>query len=68
MDIKEVVQAWDRTLREADWDAARSMLTDEAKYFGTPDAPTGTTCETPDDIIENMRRWKGESPDPEVVA
>jgi ketosteroid isomerase-like protein len=69
MDPMAVVEAWDRTLRAGDWQAARSLLADDAIYIapGTPE-DGGISCTTPDQIVDLMRTWKGRLPDVEVVG
>lgn len=64
----ETVQAWDRALRGGDWEASRALLTDDATYT-TPEASEDERimCETPDEIVDLMRSWKGKMPDVQVV-
>ena len=64
MDTQSTVMAWDTALRYADWDRARSLLTDDATYVA-PDPPID--CATPDDIIDLMRSFKGVNPDVELL-
>ena len=69
MDPMAVVEAWDRTLRAGDWQAARSLLAADAMYSapGTPE-DGGISCTTLDQIVDLMRSWKGKLPDVEVVG
>jgi hypothetical protein len=65
----EVVEAWDAALRAADWATARRLLTEDASYH-TPEAADpdyNIDCETPDEIVDLMRSFKGQMPDIEVV-
>jgi hypothetical protein len=64
----EIVEAWDRSLRDSDWNLARSLLADDATYT-VPDAPEDEriSCNTPDEVIEFLRSLKGELPDVQVV-
>lgn len=66
MEPMEIVDTWDRSLRGGDWDAARTMLSDDATYVAL-DEQSGATCSTGDQIVELMRSWKGKLPDVEVV-
>lgn len=68
MDTMAVVEAWDRSLRDADWSRARDLLSDDATYVGMEAEPRGATCGSPDEIVGLMRSWKGRLPDVEVVA
>ena len=61
-----VVESWDRSLRAADWEAARSVLADDATYVTQSDEGT-VTCTNADQIVALMRSWKGKLPDVEVV-
>jgi len=65
-DPMAVVEIWDRSLRAADWHAARSALADEATYVTRSDEGT-VTCTSGDQIVALMRSWKGRLPDVEVV-
>jgi hypothetical protein len=60
-----VVETWDRSLRLADWEAARSVLADDATYL-IPEDET-LSCRKADEIVAFMRSWKGKLPDVEVV-
>ena len=65
----EAVEAWDRALRDGDWQTARAMLADDATYTAPGStAEGGISCTTPDQIVALMRSWKGKLPDVEVVA
>jgi hypothetical protein len=66
MEPMEIVEAWDRSLRAGDWDAARAMLADDATYVAL-DEGSDACCSTADQIVELMRSWKGKLPDVEVV-
>ena len=61
----DVVEQWDRSLRAADWRAARAMLADDATYEVPGDE--ATSCTNADQIVALMRSWKGKLPDVEVV-
>ena len=65
MDARSTVMAWDAALRYADWERARSLLTDDATY-AAPDPPID--CSGPDEIIELMRSFKGVNPDVELLG
>lgn len=65
-DPMAVVETWDRSLRAADWQAARSVLADEATYV-TRSEEGAVTCTNGDQIVALMRSWKGKLPDVEVV-
>jgi hypothetical protein len=65
-DPMSVVETWDRSLRAADWQAARSVLADEATYVTQSEKGT-VTCTNGDQIVALMRSWKGKLPDVEVV-
>jgi hypothetical protein len=65
-DPMAVVEVWDRSLRAADWQAARSALADDATYVTRSDEGT-VTCTNGDEIVALMRSWKGKLPDVEVV-
>jgi hypothetical protein len=67
MDAMSVVEAWDRSLRDGDWERARSLLADQATYRGSEDLDAVLNCENPDQIVDLMRSWKGKLPDVEVV-
>lgn len=62
-----VVEAWDRSLRAGDWEAARSLLADGATYVGSEDLDADFKCENADQIVDLMRSWKGKLPDVEVA-
>ena len=64
MDPRSTVMAWDAALRYADWDRARSLLTDDATYVAA-DPPID--CATPDEIVELLRSFKGVNPDVELL-
>ncbi len=57
--------AWDTALREADWDRARSLLTEDATYTAT-DPPIA--CSDAEEIVDLMRSFKGVNPDVEVLG
>lgn len=61
-----VVETWDRSLRAADWEQARSVLADDATYVAQSEEGT-VTCSSADEIVALMRSWKGKLPDVEVV-
>ena len=61
-----VVETWDRSLRAADWEAARSVLADDATYL-TDSEDGAVSCTNADQIVALMRSWKGKLPDVEVV-
>lgn len=61
-----VVETWDRSLRAADWERARSVLADDATYVAQSEEGT-VTCSNADEIVALMRSWKGALPDVEVV-
>jgi hypothetical protein len=65
-DPMSVVEAWDRSLRAADWEAARSVLADDATYL-TDSEDDAVSCTNADQIVALMRSWKGKLPDVEVV-
>ena len=65
MGTKDVVLAWDAALRAGDWDAGRSSLTDDATYSAMPES-LRVDCESPDEIVDLMRSFKGQLPDVEV--
>jgi hypothetical protein len=65
-DLMPVVETWDRSLRAGDWQAARSVLTDDATYI-TQSELGMLTCTGGDQIIDLMRSWKGKLPDVQVV-
>jgi hypothetical protein len=65
-DPMSVVETWDRSLRAADWQQARSVLADEATYV-TQSAEGTVSCTNGDQIVALMRSWKGKLPDVEVV-
>jgi hypothetical protein len=67
MDAMSVVEAWDRSLRDGDWERARSLLADHATYMGSEEIDADFNCENADQIVDLMRSWKGELPDVEVV-
>jgi hypothetical protein len=64
MDPRSTVMAWDAALRYADWEGARSLLSDNATYVAT-DPPID--CATPDEIVDLMRSFKGVNPDVELL-
>jgi ketosteroid isomerase-like protein len=68
MSAMDIVTAWDRSLRVGDWEGARALLADDATYTA-PDWPEDQriNCETPEEIIDLLRSWKGKVPDVEVV-
>ena len=61
-----VVETWDRSLRAADWEQARSVLADAATYVAQSEEGT-VTCSNADEVVALMRSWKGKLPDVEVV-
>jgi hypothetical protein len=65
-DPMPVVETWDRSLRAADWERARSVLADDATYVAQSEEGT-VTCSKADEIVALMRSWKGALPDVEVV-
>ena len=65
-DPMSVVETWDRSLRDADWEAARSVLADDASYV-TQSEEGAVSCTNADQIVALMRSWKGKLPDVEVV-
>jgi SnoaL-like domain len=65
-DPMPVVETWDRSLRAADWQAARSVLTDDATYI-TQSELGMLSCTGADQIIDLMRSWKDKLPDVQVV-
>jgi SnoaL-like domain len=67
MDAMSVVEAWDRSLRASDWEAARTLLADDATYLGSEDLEADFNCQNADQIVDLMRSWKGQLPDVEVV-
>jgi hypothetical protein len=62
-----IVETWDRSLRAADWQQARSVLADDATYVMQSEEGT-VSCTNADQIVALMRSWKGKLPDVEVVA
>ena len=64
MDTRSTVMAWDTALRYADWERARSLLTDDATYVAS-DPPIN--CSSADEIIDLMRSFKGVNPDVELI-
>ena len=60
MDTYQTVMTWDESLRSGDWELARSMLSDEACWFG-PDRDL--TCDCPEEIIDLLRSYKGVNSD-----
>jgi hypothetical protein len=64
MDTRSTVMAWDTALRDAKWDRARTLLTEDATYVAT-DPPID--CASPDEIIDLMRSFKGVNPDVEML-
>jgi hypothetical protein len=67
MDAMSVVEAWDRSLREGDWETARSLLADGVTYLGSEDLDADFKCQNADQIVDLLRSWKGKLPDVEVV-
>ena len=65
-DPMSVVQTWDRSLRAADWEAARSVLADDA-FYRTQTELGMLSCTDAEQIIALMRSWKGKLPDVEVL-
>lgn len=61
-----VVETWDRSLRAAEWQQARSVLANDATYDTRSDEGT-VSCTNGDQIVALMRSWKGKLPDVEVV-
>jgi len=64
MDTRSAVMAWDTALRYADWERARSLLTDDATYIAS-DPPID--CSNAEEIIDLMRSFKGVNPDIELL-
>jgi hypothetical protein len=64
MDTRSTILAWDTALRDADWEKARSLLTEDATYLAT-DPPID--CEAADEIIDLMQSFKGVNPDVELL-
>ena len=56
--------AWDTALRDAEWDRARALLTEDATY-SAPEPPID--CASADEIIDLMRSFKGVNPDVEML-
>jgi hypothetical protein len=65
MGTESIVMAWDRALRDSEWETARSILTDDAVYTAA-DPPID--CATADEIIDLMRSFKGVNPDVELLG
>jgi hypothetical protein len=64
MSTESTVMAWDSALRSSEWETARSLLTDDARYTASdPDI----NCATADEIIDLMRSFKGVNPDVEML-
>jgi hypothetical protein len=64
----EVVEGWDRSLRDADWESARAALAHDATYTApSPSGDAEIACANADEIVDLMRSWKGKLPDVEVV-
>ena len=61
-----VVETWDRSLRAADWERARSVLANDATYL-TESEDGALSCTNADQVVALMRSWKGKLPDVEVV-
>lgn len=65
MSTESTVMAWDSALRASEWETARSLLTDDARYSASdPDIE----CATADEIVDLMRSFKGVNPDVEMLA
>lgn len=67
MSAMSVVEAWDSSLRDGDWERARSLLAADAMYLGSEDLDADFNCTTGGEIVALMRSWKGKLPDVEVV-
>jgi hypothetical protein len=64
MSTESTVMAWDSALRASEWETARSLLTDDARYSASdPDID----CATADEIVDLMRSFKGVNPDVEML-
>ena len=62
MDVMQTVGKWDQSLRDGDWELARSMLADDATYTAS-----GIDCRDADEIVDLMRSFKGQLPDVQVI-
>ena len=58
----QTVGRWDQSLRDGDWELARSMLADDATYVASE-----IDCRSADEIVDLMRSFKGQMPDVQVI-
>jgi len=64
VDTYQAVMTWDGSLRQGDWELARSMLSDEACWFGSD---RDLICQGPNEVMELLRSYKGVNSDPELL-